>query len=71
MKWKDFESEHPKDLSSELRRLCEEIHSKGNRFCNYCYKREGWYCFPCNNIKELYEERWGKSLEINESKKRK
>ncbi|MFB0561195.1 MAG: hypothetical protein ACETWM_08265 [Candidatus Lokiarchaeia archaeon] len=63
MKWKDFEQKHPKDLYSELRQMCEEIHSKGSRFCNWCYKRDGWYCFPCNDIKERYEELHGKSLD--------
>ncbi|MHA1209608.1 MAG: hypothetical protein ACTSSA_09455 [Candidatus Freyarchaeota archaeon] len=71
MKWKEFESKHPKELYSRVRQLCEEIHNeKGGRFCNYCYKREGWYCFPCKDIRKLYRERFGEPLEESTSRKK-
>jgi hypothetical protein len=69
MKWSEFESQNPKDVYATARSLCEEIHGdymrKGglkSRFCNYCYKREGWKCFPCNDMKKLSENRYGKPI---------
>nr|MDO8097809.1 hypothetical protein [Candidatus Njordarchaeota archaeon] len=77
MKWSEFESKYPKALYEKARKLCEEYHSdvmkKGgsaSRFCNYCYQREGWKCFPCNNIKEIYEERFDEPL-LGDSKSKK
>lgn len=73
LKWKDFETKYPKELYSELRQLCEEIHkNKGGWGCNRCYNREGSFCFPCNEIKEVYKERFGVNLDdIISNKKRK
>ncbi|MCK4434853.1 hypothetical protein KAU92_05130 [Candidatus Bathyarchaeota archaeon] len=69
MKWQEFESKYPKELYDKIRQLCEEIHDEGvrrggfsARFCSYCYKRDGWYCFPCNGTKDLFEKRYEESL---------
>jgi len=63
LKWKEFESRYPKGLYTKLRGLCEEVHRGSGFFCNYCYKQEGWFCFPCTNMRKLYEERTGESWE--------
>jgi hypothetical protein len=69
MKWSEFEAQYTNDLYTKAKRLCEEHHnhvmSKGgftSRFCNHCYEREGWKCFPCKDIKEMYEKRYGEPL---------
>jgi len=67
MKWKEFEAKYSKELYEELRRMREEIHArKQSRFCNYCYKREGWRCFPCSDMKALYQKRHGQPLKLAE-----
>ena len=67
--WSEFEAKHPKDLYEKFRQLCEEKHDEGlrkggfsARFCNYCYEREGWRCFPCSDIAKQYEKRYGEPL---------
>ncbi|WXG46693.1 MAG: hypothetical protein WED05_08570 [Candidatus Atabeyarchaeum deiterrae] len=51
------------------KKLCEEHHDdvmrRGgftSRFCGHCYERDGWKCFPCNDIAEIYSERYGETL---------
>ena len=69
LKWQEFQLKYPKELYDKVRQLCEEIHDEGvrkggfsTRFCNHCYKRDGWRCFPCNGIKNLFEKRYEESL---------
>jgi hypothetical protein len=63
MKWSEFEAQNPKELFKKLRQLCEDHHGEvmkkggfSSRFCNHCYEREGWKCFPCSEIKKVYDE---------------
>ena len=57
LKWREFEKSNPQPVYSALREICEEIHSQGGFFCNYCYQREGWYCFPCDKVRKILEKR--------------
>ena len=57
MKWREFEKSNPKPVYIALREICEEIHNQGGFFCNYCYQREGWYCFPCDKVRKIHEKR--------------
>ncbi len=70
MKWSDFESKYPTEYYSQTRTLCEEIHAnlteKGGfagHFCHECHQREGWYCFPCQSLREIYQTKIGNDLE--------
>jgi hypothetical protein len=78
VKWSEFEAQNPRDLYKKLRQVCEDYHSevmrKGgftSRFCNHCYEREGWKCFPCNNMAEIYEERYDEAFPGKEKDKKK
>ncbi|MFX1475667.1 MAG: hypothetical protein ACFFCO_09380 [Promethearchaeota archaeon] len=78
MKWKEFEAKYPQELYEQVRALCEERHEeavqKGGRgagICKFCYKRQGWWCFPCTTIKERYRERYGGILDDAMSPRRK
>jgi len=55
MKWREFEKSNPKPVYIALREICEEIHNQSGFFCNYCYQREGWYCFPCDKVRKTHE----------------
>jgi hypothetical protein len=41
-----------------------------SRFCNHYYEREGWKCFPCNNMAEIFEERYGEAFPGKEKDKK-
>jgi hypothetical protein len=70
MKWSEYEAKSTKAQYTKALQVCGEHHTDVNRkkafsarFCNHCYEREGWKCFPCSDIKKVYEERYGQPLE--------
>jgi hypothetical protein len=79
MKWSEYEAKSTKAEYTRALQLCEEHHMEVNRkktfsarFCNHCYEREGWKCFPCTDIKKAYKERYGEPLdETDKDRKRK
>jgi hypothetical protein len=78
MKWSEFEAQNPNELYKKLRQMCEDHHNEvmmkggfSSRFCNHCYEREGWKCFPCREIRESYDERNGEPLKGREGTSKK
>jgi len=70
MKWEDAKNKYPEELYDKLKQLCEEFHESVNKdkrlltlFCNWCYKTKGSLCFPCVDMKKLYQEKYDADLE--------
>ena len=70
MKWSEAKEKYPEELYITLKDLCEEFNESVNRerrlltiFCNWCYKTKGSLCFPCVDIKRLYQEKFNSDLE--------
>ena len=69
MKWEEAKNKYPEELYDTLKELCEEFNESVNRerrlltiFCNWCYKTKGSLCFPCVDIKRLYQEKYSTDL---------
>jgi len=70
MKWEEAKIKYPEELYDNLKQLCEEFNESVNKdkrvltfFCNWCYKTKGSLCFPCVDMKRLYQEKYGSDLE--------
>ena len=70
MKWLDAKNKYPEELFNTLKQLCDEFNDSVNKdkriltfFCNWCYKTKGALCFPCVDIKRLYQEKYKSELE--------
>jgi hypothetical protein len=70
MKWEEAKSKYLEELYNTCKDLCEEFNESVNKdkrlltlFCNWCYKIKGSLCFPCVDIKRLYQDRYDKDLE--------
>ena len=70
MKWDDAKEKYPAELYSILKQLCDEFNTSVNEnkriltfFCNWCYKTKGSLCFPCVDIKRLYQEKFSSDLD--------
>ena len=69
MNWEEAKNKYPEELYDTLKELCEEFNESVNRerrlltiFCNWCYKTKGSLCFPCVDIKRLYQEKYSTDL---------
>ena len=70
MKWEDAKSKYPTELYDTLKKLCDGFNESVNRdkriltfFCNWCKRTKGSLCFPCVDIKRLYQEKYDSDLE--------
>ncbi len=70
MKWEVAKNKYPEELYETLKQLCEEFNTSVNKekrlltfFCNWCYKTKGSLCFPCVDMKRIYQEKYNTNLE--------
>ena len=70
MKWQDAKQKYPNELYETLKQLCDEFNESVNTnkrvltfFCNWCYRTKGSFCFPCVDMKRIYQEKYGQDLE--------
>ena len=70
MKWQDAKQRYPDELYETLKQLCDEFNESVNTnkrvltfFCNWCYKTKGSLCFPCVDMKRIYQEKYGQDLD--------
>ena len=70
MKWEEAKNKYPEELYATLKQLCEEFHTSVNKekrflrfFCNWCHKTKGSLCFPCVDVKRIYQEKYKSDLD--------
>ena len=70
LKWSSFQEKYSEELAAKAIAICKELHEyrqkyngDAEKFCEFCFKGEGKYSFPCGEVREEFLKRFGKSLD--------
>lgn len=71
MKWSEFRKKYSEETFIKVRNICEEQYAfkscqvtQNGKTCRLCYEKEGKYCFPCEEVRAKYREKYGKLLDV-------